>query len=147
MLELWAVLLIVLVVIVALWAYFTAQRLNRLHIRTDAARASLQAMLDRRAAVVAALIPEGAEAARRAEAITLNYGNFERRASAEREITALIEAEEQTASELVDADVRVDLAHRFYNDAVADTRALRSQLAVRLLRLGGTAPFPEFFDF
>ena len=43
-----------------LWAFFTAQRLNRLHIRTDSALQSLQAALDRRAAVVTAILPEAA---------------------------------------------------------------------------------------
>ena len=147
MLEIWLVLLLIVLVLVGSWAYFTAQRLNRLHIRTDAARAALQAMLDRRAAVSAALIPAAAEPARRAEAIALEYGNFERRASVEREVTAVIEAEAQTPPELVDAGARVELAHRFYNDAVADTRILRMQAPVRLLRLGGRAQLPEFFDF
>ncbi len=147
MLEIWLVVLIVALVTLALWAYFTAQRLNWLHIRTDAARASLQSMLDRRAAVAVALIPEAADAARRAEAIVLDYGNFERRASVEREVTAAIESRPDTPPELVDAGVRVELAHRFYNEAVADTRALRTRLPVRLLRLGGTAALPEFFDF
>lgn len=147
MLDAWLVVLLVAVVMIALWAYFTAQRLNRLHIRTDAARAALQSMLDRRAAVAAALLPEAAEPARRAETIPLDYGGFERRASAEREVTVAIEARPDTPPELVDAGVRVELAHRFYNEAVADTRALRTQLPVRLLRLGGTARLPEFFDF
>ena len=53
----------VLLTVVVLWAYFTAQRLNRLHIRTDSARLSLQASLDRRAAVVAVLIPQAAATA------------------------------------------------------------------------------------
>ena len=38
----WWILLAVALTAVLLWAYFTAQRLNRLHIRTDAALASLQ---------------------------------------------------------------------------------------------------------
>ena len=51
---------IVCAVVIALalfWASSTAQRLHRLHIRTDAARQSLQVALDSRAAVFAALYP------------------------------------------------------------------------------------------
>lgn len=138
----------VLLTVVVLWAYFTAQRLNRLHIRTDSARLSLQASLDRRAAVVAVLIPEAAATAAEAEAIPLEYGNFDRRASVERAISSAIAAlEPQMPAQLIDADVRVQLAHRFYNEAVADTRALRLQQPVRFLRLGGRADLPEFFEF
>ena len=38
------------------------------------------------------------------------------------------------------------LARRFYNDAVAVTRAARRRWLVRLLRLAGGAPRPEFFE-
>lgn len=142
------VLAAVLLTVVVLWAYFTAQRLNRLHIRTDSARLSLQASLDRRAAVVGALIPEASAVAVEAEAIPLEYGNFDRRAGMERTISAAIsELEPQVPAQLIDADVRVQLAHRFYNEAVADTRALRLQQPVRALRLGGRADLPEFFEF
>lgn len=145
----WVIILAtVLLTVVLLWAYSTAQRLNRLHIRTDSARLSLQATLDRRAAVVGALLPESSAAAAAAEAIPLDYGNFERRATAERSLTAAIAAlEPEIPAQLVDADARVQLAHRFYNEAVADTRALRLRQPVRLLRLGGTADLPEFFEF
>ena len=40
----------------------------------------------------------------------------------------------------------MELARRFYNDAVTDTRMLRMRPLVRGLRLAGTAPIPEYFD-
>ena len=40
-------LVLFLLIIVGSWALFTAQRLNSLHIRTDASLAQLQAALDR----------------------------------------------------------------------------------------------------
>jgi hypothetical protein len=40
----------------------------------------------------------------------------------------------------------VFLARRFYNDAVAVTRAARRRWLVRMLRLAGGAPLPEFFE-
>ena len=48
---------------------------------------------------------------------------------------------------LADAERRIQLAHRFYNEAVSDTRALRLRPAVRLFHLGGTAKLPEYFDY
>jgi 8-oxo-dGTP pyrophosphatase MutT (NUDIX family) len=49
-------------------------------------------------------------------------------------------------AELGDAEARVLLARRFHNDAVRDTLALREQRMVRLLRLGGTAALPSYFE-
>ncbi|GAV97370.1 hypothetical protein CS176_1600 [Corynebacterium glutamicum] len=140
-------LIAVVVTAAVLWAYFTAQRLNRLHIRTDSARQALQAALDRRAALVGALLPDAAEASKRAEAIPLEYSRFSQRARAEREISELILKQGKTLPDsIVDAATRVELAHRFYNEAVSDTRDLRTRLMVRSFRLGGTAPLPEYFE-
>ena len=49
-------------------------------------------------------------------------------------------------AELADAEARVLLARRFHNDAVRDTLALRERPAVRMLRLGGTAALPSYFE-
>ncbi|WCZ32627.1 hypothetical protein CMASS_05930 [Corynebacterium massiliense DSM 45435] len=146
-----AVVAAVAVTCLALWAYFTAQRLNSLHIRTDAARASLQAVLDRRAAVVAALLPGDPNAQRvasAAEATALDPADFSARAERESAVTEVTRCHlEPPPAQLVDAEVRLQLAQRFYNEAVADTRALRLRPLVRMFRLGGTARLPQFFDY
>jgi 8-oxo-dGTP pyrophosphatase MutT (NUDIX family) len=49
-------------------------------------------------------------------------------------------------AELADAEARVLLARRFHNDAVRDTLALRERPSVRVLRLGGTAALPTYFE-
>src|SRR5581483_7877410 len=49
-------------------------------------------------------------------------------------------------AELADAEARVLLARRFHNDAVRDTLTLRERRLVRLLRLGGKAPLPNYFE-
>ena len=49
-------------------------------------------------------------------------------------------------AELADAEARVLLARRFHNDAVRDTLALRERPAVKMLRLGGTAALPTYFE-
>ena len=129
------------------WASTMAQRLNRLHIRTDAARITLRGALDRRAAVAAALDPALGRACRRAEACGLPAGGMAARMAAETELVKLL-ADSPACShpDIADAQARVELAHRFYNDAVTDTRAVRTRLAVRLLRLGGTARLPAYFE-
>ena len=131
----------------AAWAYATAQRLHRLHIRTDAALVRLQAALELRSAVAATLAPELDHVAVAAEAQLLECGHFAERAEAERALhAALAQRFPERPPQLVEADARVKLAFRFYNEAVADTRALRLRPAVRILRLGGTAGLPEFFE-
>lgn len=143
-----AAVVVAVVLLAVFWAYHTAQRLDRLNIRTDSTRNALQAALDRRAAVLAALNPEVADVAARAEAIPLSTGRFSDRAAAEREVSAIIgDYGSEPPAQIIDANVRVELAHRFYNEAVADTRALSLSPVVRRLRLGGTAKLPEFFEF
>lgn len=46
---------------------------------------------------------------------------------------------------LAEAEEKVDLSLRLYNDAVVATRAVRLKPGVRALRLAGTAPMPEFY--
>ena len=50
------------------------------------------------------------------------------------------------ARTLADAHTRVELAMRFYNDAVSDTRTLRLRPLVRFFHLGGHASPPEYFE-
>lgn len=50
-------------------------------------------------------------------------------------------------SELADAAHRVQLARRFYNDAVRAARALRRHRLVRWFRLAGHTPLPRPIDF
>lgn len=137
----WVVVAILLTLFAA-WAYFTARRLDRLHIRLDRSRAALQAALDRRCAVLAVTCPELAADAHAVEEIRMSAGNLTDRLDAESALRPRAAGCE--GAELQDADTRVLLALRFYNDAVADTRALRLRPVVRTMRLGGTAALPEY---
>ena len=53
---------------------------------------------------------------------------------------------DELLAELEAAAHQVFLARRFYNDAVAVTRDARRRWLVRMLRLAGGAPLPEFFE-
>ncbi|OFP35670.1 MULTISPECIES: hypothetical protein [unclassified Corynebacterium] len=139
------------VTLFAAWAYFTAQRLDRLHTRLDRSREALQAALDRRAAVVAAVVPQLRERARAIEEVRLDARDVDSRLELERtfaaDLVALTDevlAAPEVRRELQDAQTRVFLALRFYNEAVSDTRDLRLRPLVRVLRLGGTAALPEY---
>lgn len=137
----------VVVTVLAAWAYNTAQRLNRLHIRLDRSRDALQAALDRRCAVIAAVYPELRSAVEYAEHARMTPQDIHTRLAREEQLSARVSeriAGEEVPGPLNDADIRVELATRFYDDAVADTRALRLRPSVSFLRLGGTAALPQF---
>lgn len=50
------------------------------------------------------------------------------------------------AAQLQDAQIRIMMARRFFNDAVRDTRTLRQRRLVRWLRLDKGAQRAEFFE-
>lgn len=151
------VLLALVVVGSAAWAYQRANRLDRLHVRCDLSWQALDAALARRAVVARAVAadaygnsPEG----RRLVALAAAAERSPRsgREAAENALSVELEHVDPAAlpvglvAELADAETRVLLARRFHNDAVRDTLALRERRAVRWLRLGGTAPLPSYFE-
>lgn len=139
--------IVVALTILATWMIFSAQRLNRLHVRTDAARIKLQVALDQRAAIVAAVEPALRTQAQALSQLRFANQGVEARANKERMFNQAI-AQSAVADHpaVVDSQARVDLAFRFYNEAVSDTRSLRLRPLVRFLQLAGTAPLPEYCD-
>jgi 8-oxo-dGTP pyrophosphatase MutT (NUDIX family) len=154
-----AVLLVLLaaLLLVAAWAYQTAHRLDRLHVRYDLSWQALDGALARRAVVARTVAvdaygagPEGKRLAGLAD--TAEQAPRAAREAAENELSAALALVDPASlpvalvAELADAEARVLLARRFHNDAVRDTLALRERPAVRWLRLGGTAPLPSYFE-
>ena len=156
-----AIVLLVLVGVVLLllgsWAYLTANRLDRLHVRYDLSWQALDGLLARRAVVARAVAvdaygraPEGRRLAALADAA--ERAPRAMREAAENELSAALETVDPLSlrvalvAELADAEARVLLARRFHNDAVRDTLALRERPLVRLLHLGGTAAPPSYFE-
>ena len=157
----WLIALLVVLAVVlvgsAAWAYQRANRLDRLHVRCDLAWQALDAALARRAVVARAVAadaygsgPEGrrlialAAAAERAPRVGREAAENALSVELERVDPATVPV--GLVAELADAETRVLLARRFHNDAVRDTLALRDRRAVRWLRLGGTAPAPAYFE-
>ncbi len=149
--------LVVVVAAVGVWAFQTANRLDRLHVRCDLSWQALDAALARRAVVARAVAvdayaggPQGRRLANLAD--TAERAPRSAREAAENELSAALALVEPVSlpaalvAELADAEARLLLARRFHNDAVRDTLALRERPAVRLLRLGGTAALPTYFE-
>jgi 8-oxo-dGTP pyrophosphatase MutT (NUDIX family) len=150
-------LLLVTLVLVGGWAFRTANRLDRLHVRYDLSWQALDAALGRRAVVARAVAVDAYAGAPQGKRLAALADAAERaprsvREAAENDLSsALAMVDPATVpvpllAELADAEARVLLARRFHNDAVRDTLALRERGAVRLLRLGGTAAVPTYFE-
>lgn len=151
------------------WGYRTANRLDRLHVRYDLSWQALDGALARRAVVARAVVAAAFGRASKADWAADSDAD-----SAAKQLAALADAAERAPrhareacenklsaelamvdpasvpsgliAELGDAEARVLLARRFHNDAVRDTLALRERCMVRLLRLGGTAALPSYFE-
>ncbi|MUL42807.1 hypothetical protein FZ103_16800 [Streptomonospora sp. PA3] len=158
-------------VLLSAYVSWRAGRLDRMHTRVETAYAALDAALLRRGAAVldlaaspalepasAVLLGDAAAQSRRAHgqgraARELAESNLSRALRAVVDEPGFAEAlewpDDATAdvfAEVEAAAKRVMLARRFYNDAVASIREARAGRLVRLLRLAGSAPMPEFFE-
>ena len=171
----WAIVVVALLLVaVVTWiCVVRARRLDRLHRRTDAARAGLADALDRRgdlalqvadALAAAPAVPGAASdaavlrsaahdalAACRA-ALRCAGAGLDPCEAAENTLTRRLAALDRRAlapglvAELGDVEQSVVIARRVHNDAVRDTLDLRSRRLVRWLRLAGTAPPPVYFE-
>ncbi|RLK62048.1 NUDIX hydrolase [Actinokineospora cianjurensis] len=153
----WVVVLaaMALLVLVGIWLVGTANRLDRLHVRTDAAWAALDAALARRAVVARAVSggidpPPGDHL--RVLADRAEHAPRPDREPAENALTRELATVDRRdlpltlVAELADAEHRVIIARRVHGDAVRDTLALRRRRVVRWLKLAGTAPSPEYLE-
>lgn len=145
------------VLLVGLWAFQTANRLDRLHVRYDLSWQALDGALARRAVVARAVAVDAYGGGPDGKRLAALAGAAERaprsgREAAENELSGALARVDPASlplalvAELADAEARVLLARRFHNDAVRDTLALRERPAVRILRLGGTAALPAYFE-
>ncbi|HLU60531.1 MAG TPA: NUDIX hydrolase [Pseudonocardia sp.] len=156
------VLAVLLVAAVVVLVTTRARRLDRLHVRIDAARTGLEAACERRAnaalAVADVLAGLAGERERAAGVRAAALGvRAERVGDGDREVAENALTRELAAvprgplppdvrAELEEAEQLLVIARRVYNDAVRDTRDLRSRRLVRWLHLAGTAPMPTYFE-
>jgi hypothetical protein len=166
----------VLVVVLGLWCFWTAGRLDRMHLRVEAARASLLTQLQHRASIAtelaigpldpasSVLLLEAARAARdggdavepSGEAGRPGHGLRGERDQwlAESDLTAMLLAvelpsaeDEPLVRELADTARKVALARRIHNDVAATTIRLHARRRVRWFHLAGHAAAPQMIDF
>jgi hypothetical protein len=167
-----AIVVVVVVAMLGVYVSWRAGRLDRLHARLEARRAALDVALVRRSSVALEFASSGlldpatslllATAAHDARSAQSGHGRDGGQELPESDLTRALRAvfgqpgfrdslngtdgAEELLAELEGAAHQVFLARKFYNDAVAATRAARRPPLVRLLRLAGGAPLPEFFE-
>jgi hypothetical protein len=156
----WWVLLAALVLVVGLWLWWTAHRLDRMHHRIEVARAGLDAQLLRRSGAAlelatsdtldparSLLLVDAAHQARAASGDDLEAAQSDLSESLRAVLADQDELDQLRAradvgpllDELAASCRKVELARRFHNDVVVSARALRSRRRVRWLRLAGKA--------
>lgn len=159
--EAWLLLAGVVVVLLAAWAFWLLTRLRRLRARVAHAWTALDAQLQRRAGLAEELAREypAAVGEHRAEFLAAFARDARTPLDGDRETAENVLGRElrdlpedlpgvplALRSDLAGTATRVLLARRFYNDAVRDTRELRSRRLPRLLRLHARRPLPTYFD-
>jgi hypothetical protein len=164
----WLVVVLVVVLLIPLYLRSLAGRLDRLHVRLEAAGATLDAQLVRRAAASAELAYAGlldpatslllADASREAqiasgedpgsrELVESQLSSALRAALSDSDVAAFSATPQRALlDELRSACQRVLLARRFHNDAALATLRLRQRPLVRRLGLAGHAPWPRLFE-
>lgn len=144
---------IIVLALAAFRLWVTANRLDRLHVRTEAAWAALVAALTRRVVLARALAAVGRPTREHAERLRhlaemADVADRANRERAEWELSRGLAAVShdqrgELADELADADERIYFAQQFYNDAVRDTHVLRASWFTRFFRLAGHAALPR----
>ncbi len=148
---------LVLVLALALWLVWTANRLDKLHLRCAAARANLEEQALRRAVSAQEVATSGALDIASAvllsdAAVAAWEADGDGRWQAESDLTSALHLvvlpdSGPEVAELADASRRLTMARRIHNDVATSTLALRGRRLVRWLHLGGHAPAPQMIAF
>lgn len=143
---------------------FSASRLDRLHHRVETSWATLDSLLQRRAAIAlevarSSVTDPATSLLLTASAYQARSADIEDRSSAESVLSGalgmmLSERESVVAKsdqvlllELEQLTDKIKIAIALHVEAVTRTQLVRSKLVFRLFRLAGTAPLPVTYEF
>ena len=156
--------LAVLVLLIFWYLTFSAGRLHRLHHRVETSWATLDSLLQRRAAIAlevarSAITDPATSLLLTASAYQARSADIEDRSSAESVLSGalgmmLTERESIVAKsdqallfELEQLTDKIKIAIAIHVEAVTRTQLIRRKLVFRLFRLAGTAPLPVTYEF
>jgi hypothetical protein len=147
----WVMGVVAVVALLSVYLTWTARRVDRLHVRSQAAARALDAHLLRRAAAAAVVAERWALVELYAAArIALDAEPAEREA-AENDLTRQLRAQpladgDPATRTLAATSRRVALARQVHTDLVRDALTARRRPLVRLLRMSRRHPWPSYFD-
>ncbi len=153
----WVVSVVVAVLLLATYLTWTSSRVDRLHARAGTALAALDAQLVRRAAAVGRVADSLDDGLRshvdplRAASRHVLEAVPDEREAAENDLTWLLrklplQRADPALAEVVAASRRVALSRQVHSDLVRDALKVRRHPVVRVLRLAGRHPRPQYFD-
>ena len=152
------------IVLIGWYLSFSASRLDRLHHRVETSWATLDSLLQKRAALAQEIVAESNLDPATAyllstSATAARDANIIERSSAESILSESLKLVQNAALdnalelpsellvELSDLTSKVKLAINIHLEAVNATRNVRSQWIIRLFRLAGKAPLPVRYAF
>lgn len=152
------------IVIIGWYLSFLASRLDRLHHRVETSWATLDSLLQQRAALSQQIVAESNLDPATAylistSAISARNANIIERSAAESVLSEALKLVQNSAQdnslelpsellvELSDITNKVKMAINIHLEAVNATRNVRSKIFIRLFRLAGKAPLPVRYEF
>ena len=152
------------IVIIGWYLSFLASRLDRLHHRVETSWATLDSLLQQRAALAQQIVAESNLDPATAylistSAISARKANIIERSAAESVLSESLKLVQNSAQdnslelpsellvELSDITNKVKMAINIHLEAVNATRNVRSKIFIRLFRLAGKAPLPVRHEF
>ena len=152
------------IVIIGWYLSFLASRLDRLHHRVETSWATLDSLLQQRAALAQQIVAESNLDPATAylistSAISARKANIIERSAAESVLSESLKLVQNSAQdnslelpsellvELSDITKKVKMAINIHLEAVNATRNVRSKIFTRLFGLAGKAPLPVRYEF
>jgi hypothetical protein len=158
------ILFIVLATLIFWYLTFSASRLDRLHHRVETSWATLDSLLQRRAAIAlevarSAITDPATSLLLTASAYQARSADIEDRSSAESVLSGALgmmlteresivaKSDQDLLHELEQLSDKIKVAIAIHVESVTRTQLIRGKLVFRLFRLAGTAPLPVIYEF
>ena len=158
------VLFIALAVVIFWYLSFSAGRLDRLHHRVETSWATLDSLLQRRAAIAlevarSSITDPATSLLLTASAYQARGADIEDRSSAESVLSGALgmmlaeresivaKSDQALLHELEQLTDKIKVAISIHVESVSRTQLIRRKLVFRLFRLAGTAPLPVTYEF
>ncbi len=158
------ILFVGLAILIFWYLSFSASRLDRLHHRVETSWATLDSLLQRRAAIAldvarSSITDPATSLLLTASAYQARGADIEDRSSAESVLSGALgmmlaeresivaKSDQALLHELEQLTDKIKVAISIHVESVTRTQLIRSKLVFRLFRLAGTAPLPVTYEF